>query len=70
MEVFFGDDVPKLDAHVGSDVDEVLIRPVEVLVPIDCGVQDAPVVIGVSVRIKSDLLFYKECEIGLGQKRR
>lgn len=38
MKVFFGDDVSKLDAHVRSDVDKVLIRPVEVLVSVDRGV--------------------------------
>ena len=43
---------------MGFDVYEWLGLPVELVVDVSCRIEDTPEVVGVSMRVKCDLLFY------------
>jgi hypothetical protein len=59
MEMFLGSDMAELDTHVRSDVLQWLILVVEVGNASIAGcIVDPPVIVGISVRIQSNLLFY------------
>lgn len=56
VEGLVGRDMPELDASAAGDVRDVVIGPVGVRVAICGRIDDAPVVVGVAVRVEGDLL--------------
>ena len=57
MEVLVRDDVSQPDFHSTGDIFKGLIRPFGLGVSAIFGYDDAPVVIGIAVRIQRNLLF-------------
>jgi hypothetical protein len=49
--MLFRSKVTKLDTHSWSDIFQRLILPIKVGVAINSGIKNAPVIIGISVRI-------------------
>ena len=54
---FVSFDMTELDTHVGLDVYEWLRLPVELVVDVSCRIEYTPDIVGISMRVKSDLLF-------------
>ena len=59
MEGFVGCGVAKFDSHVWGDVSEGGSSPVGRCRAISGSVDNSPIVVGVSVGVQSDLLFYR-----------
>lgn len=56
VEGLVGGNVPELDSSTASDVRDVVIGPVGVRIAIGGRIDNAPVVVGIAVRVEGDLL--------------
>lgn len=62
MEGFLRLNVPDLNACARSDVVNIVVGPVSVRITISRCIHDAPIVVGVTVRIESYLLLCGQCQ--------
>lgn len=69
MKMFTGGDVKQFDSHVRDNVFEGLSLVVVLRVVVDRCIYNAPVVVHIAVRIKSNLLFYIGLALVDGQIR-